>query len=236
MTTTTVSINPEHYPALSAGSGILKTIRFNLGGEAVTPRDLNRIHVPLGGSTIWTVAEGDGEETAHKVLAGIIVHIARRRAYWSRSEPSGDPPDCSSSDCLQGVGAPGGRCGVPAERLRHGPQARRQPGPRQGLQGGQAALPAARGLPLARRGERAGVGPEGPAAVPAQAGPALLVGADQPGPGEGAEPGWPALRGDPAQRPRRALPRRGRRVAAYARALQGIFPAVTVRQADVRDA
>jgi len=110
MSATIVSINPETYTALSAGADILKTIRFNLGGEAVTPQDFSRIKVPLGGSTIWTIAEADGEVTASKVLEGIIVHIARRRALWSGSEPSGDPPCCWSRDCLRGSGTPGGEC------------------------------------------------------------------------------------------------------------------------------
>jgi hypothetical protein len=88
----------------------LKIIQDNMGGETVSPGDLARIKVPSGGGLFWTVTDADGQEQPVKTLDGIIVHITRRRAYWQGSEPSGDPPDCSSSDCLVGVGNPGGQC------------------------------------------------------------------------------------------------------------------------------
>jgi hypothetical protein len=110
MAVTSATLHGENYPALRGGADILRTIRFNLGGDLVAPRDLNRIQVPSAGSRIWTATGTDGEETARKTLEGIIVHIARRRACWSSSEPNGDPPQCASRDCRHGVGTPGGEC------------------------------------------------------------------------------------------------------------------------------
>lgn len=107
--TALVTITPEQYPVL-AGSHVTETIKQNMAGESVSPDDLNRIKVPSGGGTLWTVIDANGEETGAKELEGIIVHITRRRAYWSSSKLSKSPPDCSSIDCVNGRGSPGGDC------------------------------------------------------------------------------------------------------------------------------
>lgn len=108
-TTELVPVNAETYPVIAAGSAIAETIRHNLGGESVGPSDLSRIRVPSGGGLVWEVPTIDGTEPA-KNLDGIVVHIGRRRAYWSNPTPTGDPPECSSQDCVTGTGNPGGRC------------------------------------------------------------------------------------------------------------------------------
>ena len=105
-----VTLSVEQYPVLAGGGDVARTIRHNLGGEQVTPGDLSRIKVPSGGATNWSVTGPDGEEAAVKTLEGIIVHTSRRRAYWDNPNPTGDPPACSSVDCLQGIGDPGGDC------------------------------------------------------------------------------------------------------------------------------
>lgn len=103
-------ITGQNYPALAGGMEVVENIRQNLGGESVSPQDLNRIKVPAGGGTSWVVTDADGEETSAKSIEGIIVHIARRRAYWPDANPSGDPPQCASVDCVIGIGEPGGEC------------------------------------------------------------------------------------------------------------------------------
>jgi hypothetical protein len=81
----------------------------NLAGDEVGIGDLDRVKVPAGGGTTWTVQGIDGEKQV-KFLEGIIVHVARRRAYWESANPTGEQPDCSSTDCITGVGDPGGPC------------------------------------------------------------------------------------------------------------------------------
>lgn len=108
--TALVPITAEQFPALVHGSEAIQTIRTNLMGEEVTPNDLPKIKVPTGGGVAWTVATPDGDEDAVKRLDGIVIHVARRRAYWASTETMGEPPQCSSSDCNFGLGSPGGEC------------------------------------------------------------------------------------------------------------------------------
>jgi len=110
MTTELIPVSPESYPVLASGQNVGQIIKQNLGGEQVTPADLTRIKVPAGGGTTWEVPGEDGEPQPIKVLEGILVHTARRRAYWPNTNPSGEPPACVSTDCVNGHGTPGGPC------------------------------------------------------------------------------------------------------------------------------
>lgn len=99
----------KQWPVLSPQSEAAQLIRDNLSGEDVGVGDLDRIKVPAGGATSWTVPTIEGDKN-EKSLEGIIIHVARRRAYWDSPNPSGDPPTCASTDCITGVGDPGGDC------------------------------------------------------------------------------------------------------------------------------
>jgi hypothetical protein len=103
-------VSPEKFPVLAEGNGdFLSAIQHNLGGEEITPGDLNRIKVPAAGGTTWVLDTPDGEESC-KALEGVLVHHTRRRAFWPDSNPTGDPPHCASADCTTGIGEPGGVC------------------------------------------------------------------------------------------------------------------------------
>jgi len=108
MTTELAVVNPDQF-ALTTGN-IGKVISDNLQGEQISPADLTRIHVPAGGGTTWEVPTPDGDSESLKAIEAVIVHIARRRAYWPGSTPTGEPPACTSADCVTGKGAPGGPC------------------------------------------------------------------------------------------------------------------------------
>lgn len=96
----------EQYPILASGGGkMAEVLAENFGGEAISPEDLLKIKVPTGGGRQWAVGT---EATA--TLDGVILHIARRRGWWENPNPTGDPPSCSSNDCLTGIGKPGGAC------------------------------------------------------------------------------------------------------------------------------
>jgi len=107
---TTITLDAAKYPALVAGGSIGQTIRQNLAGESLTEGDLVRIRVPAGGGKNWIVPTADGGEHSLKELTGVVVYIAARRAYWPDSNPTGEPPACSSRDCITGTGRPGGPC------------------------------------------------------------------------------------------------------------------------------
>lgn len=93
---------------------LVQTVRENVGNETLSSFDLDRIKVPAGGGTFWsvpTMENPDGEP--QKSVAGVIVYTTVQRAYWSTSfeaSGGGTPPDCFSTDTLIGVGTPGGAC------------------------------------------------------------------------------------------------------------------------------
>jgi hypothetical protein len=91
---------------------IREAVSTNVGESGLTAGDFERIKVPAGGGTAWSVQGLDGEETI-KELAGIIVAWRDTRAYWSvpMEESDGNmPPDCYSMDARTGTGKPGGDC------------------------------------------------------------------------------------------------------------------------------
>jgi hypothetical protein len=91
---------------------IREAVTTNVGESGLTAGDFERIKVPAGGGTAWSVQGLDGEETI-KELAGIIVAWRDTRAYWSvpMEESDGNmPPDCYSMDARTGTGKPGGDC------------------------------------------------------------------------------------------------------------------------------
>src|SRR5690606_20046028 len=76
---------------------LAEIISANLGGEGITQFDLDRVRIPAGGSTMWSVPTLDGEEET-RVLEGIIIHFTTPRAYWKTpfdESGGGTPPDCS---------------------------------------------------------------------------------------------------------------------------------------------
>lgn len=99
----------KQFPLLSPHSAAAELLAQNLAGEELSVSDLDRIKVPAGGGTNWTLTTVAGEESA-KSIEGIILHVARRRAYWRNPNPTNEQPDCSSTDCITGHGDPGGAC------------------------------------------------------------------------------------------------------------------------------
>ncbi len=110
MNTDLVTLDKAQFPALDPDNGALAMMQQNLGGEQLTASDFIRIKVPSGEGTQWMIPTIGGDEST-EVIEGVILHSSRRRAYWSNPNPTGDPPNCASSNCLQGVGEPGGICG-----------------------------------------------------------------------------------------------------------------------------
>ena len=102
----------QQYPVLGPdGAGFLEVMQENLGGEGLSPSDLEVIKVPSGSSPVFMVQTLAGEEPV-KELVGIIVHTDIGRAYWSQPMGEGETqqPDCQSSDGIEGEGTPGGPC------------------------------------------------------------------------------------------------------------------------------
>jgi hypothetical protein len=83
-----------------------QTIQDNLGGDALSAFDLDRVKVPTGGGTSWSVPGAFGDESLTE-LRGVIIHWQNRRAYWPEAFSGNTPPDCSSPDGELGYGNPG---------------------------------------------------------------------------------------------------------------------------------
>jgi hypothetical protein len=102
-------LDQADYPALNPADPRVQLMVANLGGEALSVADFNRIKVPTQGGTKWIVEGAAGAEIL-ETIEGVILNTTRRRAYWPNPNPSEIPPDCSSDDMKRGVGNPGGDC------------------------------------------------------------------------------------------------------------------------------
>lgn len=104
----------EQFAIMSPGMDIKSIITENLGADGITMHDLPRIKVPSGDSTMWIIPdiEAEGGQKALVSITGIIIFTQTIRTYWEKpfKDGSGDPPDCSSTDGIEGKGVPGGDC------------------------------------------------------------------------------------------------------------------------------
>lgn len=78
-------------------------IEMNLGGQAVSQFDLDRIRVPDGKSDFWTIPTLDGTE-AKDEIHGVVVHFKDMRAWWPDQHITGKPPSCRSDNGQEGIG------------------------------------------------------------------------------------------------------------------------------------
>ena len=113
MTTQLVKADVTSYKLAQIGAqDLLRVVQENFGPGMLRFTDLERIKVPTGGVQSWETTDTlTGEITPIKAIEGIILAWQPARAYWpSRYSGASDPPACSSSDAITGVGTPGGDC------------------------------------------------------------------------------------------------------------------------------
>lgn len=85
-------------------------IKANVGPGGISPLDLDRVRMPTGGSTNWTIPSLEGDKIETEIEA-VIIHQKDGRLYWSGPYTgSGKVPDCTSDDGVTGHGDPGGVC------------------------------------------------------------------------------------------------------------------------------
>ena len=87
-------------------------IEANLGDEPLDVFILDRIKVPAGGATVWTIPTADGGEGFAKEIDAVIVASFITRSYWTEAYGKTDPgpPECYSTNGITGKGNPGGQC------------------------------------------------------------------------------------------------------------------------------
>lgn len=108
---------PVNYAVMEYNVADLKeVIQENLGGQTIDPTMLDRVRVPAGGVTTWTVPTLEGDQEI-KTIEGILVHFSDPKAYWKHSMEEtggGTAPDCASDDGITGIAftadGPGGDC------------------------------------------------------------------------------------------------------------------------------
>lgn len=103
----------EMYPVLSADSDVAEVLAENLGGDSFSAYELDQLKTPSGGGGVWSLESLDGEDEILKTVEGIIVFTQIQRAFYEvelDEGGGGNPPDCTSSDCVLGIGTPGGAC------------------------------------------------------------------------------------------------------------------------------
>lgn len=107
--TALATVDPKNYAILDADSNVAELVASNLAGESISEFDLDQVKVPTGGGTRWSLPTLSGDIESEEIT-GIIMHVGKRRQYWSSGEPTGAPPECHSRDMLKGIGKPGGDC------------------------------------------------------------------------------------------------------------------------------
>lgn len=87
-----------------------ETFRANFQDEEIAGT-LDRVRMPSGGQTAWTIETLEGEEEYPTEILGVIISFHKSRVYWeSGFDEEQGRPDCISRDGKIGVGNPGGRC------------------------------------------------------------------------------------------------------------------------------
>jgi hypothetical protein len=87
---------------------VQRTIKLNLGGDKISPSDLDRIQMGAGGAVVWTRQTLEGEESVPAV-EGIMILWRETRQFWPDEYSGGKtPPQCFADDGEHGYGDPGG--------------------------------------------------------------------------------------------------------------------------------
>lgn len=97
------------------GSSITDVLAENVGPHGITPADLERVKVPTGGATFWTIPSAEGD-AAIKTVEGVVLHSRDVRGYWpDKFAGANVPPVCASQDgeigiCTDEALSLGGEC------------------------------------------------------------------------------------------------------------------------------
>ena len=103
------------YAVIEADDDTLKAlVEANLDGRTLTPFDLNKATMPIGGSTAWEVPTLEGSEPS-KEIRGVLIFERDVRSFWLSDDMDGQQPDCRSDDAEHGYGVISD-AGEPVER------------------------------------------------------------------------------------------------------------------------
>lgn len=104
-------VTKSSFLALAGGQQeIIEIINENVGTRGFTESDLERIKLPLGGTTRWEIPTATGKDSIERIEC-VVLAFRDVRTYFS--EPytgQRTPPSCYSPDTYVGIGQPGGQC------------------------------------------------------------------------------------------------------------------------------
>lgn len=105
-------VGDSEFAILKSDPGAIQVLLDeNMGAAGLNIGLLDRITMPAGGGTAWTVPTLEGDEHAESI-EGVIIYKQDIRGYYNTPYTGGhEPPSCSSQDTRTGVGDPGGECG-----------------------------------------------------------------------------------------------------------------------------
>lgn len=99
-------------PVVMGHDRVNAMIESNLGGDELTPGDLDRAVNPSGKNIKWELPDVSGDSESISELSGVIVHSCSKRVYYKDPySGGGERPDCYSDDAVRGNGPQAEICG-----------------------------------------------------------------------------------------------------------------------------
>lgn len=112
-------------PALKQDmASIIEAVQVNLRGRRLRPLDMEKIRIPTGGNTTWSVPTLSGSVPAQAIDC-VVVGVGTPRVYWAAKYgegESGAPPECRSDDGMYGRGLYGVGGALETEGNRYVPR------------------------------------------------------------------------------------------------------------------
>jgi len=94
-------------------AALQEAITTNVAGGELTGAELPRIKISGGAKPCWIVPSLEEGDQMLDELTGVVVFARDTRVYYKDEfgkSGTTQPPDCSSVDCVTGIGNPGGEC------------------------------------------------------------------------------------------------------------------------------
>lgn len=106
------SAESSYLPVTIGQEKVDRMIQTTLGGEPLSPSDLDKAVNPASKATKWSIPDVDGSDIEIAEPTGVIIHSKTKRSYYIKDyDGSNERPDCYSDDGITGHGGPADACG-----------------------------------------------------------------------------------------------------------------------------
>lgn len=96
----------SQYMALQKAERTAEVVKKTFGNKGISLFDLERVKLPTGGSTQWSIHSETGQISNTQKIQCLIPYMRNDRTYWADSFESsggGSPPACTSIDLINQV-------------------------------------------------------------------------------------------------------------------------------------